>query len=55
VTDYVAADGSKNIAITAETSDVDAVKAMVTSPPADILESMQEHGVVPPITVYAEA
>jgi hypothetical protein len=55
VTDYVAADGSNNIAVTADAPDVEAVKAMVASPPADILEGMQAHGVVPPITVYVQA
>jgi hypothetical protein len=55
VTDHVAADGSNNIAVTAEASDVEAVKAMVASPPADIMENMQAHGVVPPITVYVQA
>jgi hypothetical protein len=33
VTDYVAQDGSNNIAITADVHDVDAMKAMLASPP----------------------
>jgi hypothetical protein len=55
VTDYVAQDGSNNIAVTAEVGDPDAMAALVTSPPPDVLAKMQEHGVVPPITVYLEA
>jgi hypothetical protein len=34
---------------------VDAIKAMLASPPPDVLEKMQAHGVVPPITAYVEA
>jgi hypothetical protein len=55
VTDYVAADGSNNIAITADVADVEAIKAMLASPPADVLEKMEAHGVVPPITAYIQA
>ena len=55
VQDYVAADGSNTIAITADVADVDAIKAMLASPPPDVLEKMQAHGVVPPITAYIEA
>jgi hypothetical protein len=55
VTDYVAADGSNNIAITADVADVEALKGMLASPPPDILARMQEHGVVQPITAYVQA
>jgi hypothetical protein len=55
VQDYVAADGSNTTAITADVEDVDAIKAMLASPPPDVLEKMQAHGVVPPITAYVEA
>ena len=55
VTDYVAADGSNAIAITADVSDVDALKGMLASPPPDVLAKMQEHGVVQPITAYVQA
>ncbi len=54
VVDYVAEDGSNNIAVSADVSDVAAMQAMLASPPADVLAKMQEHGVVPPITVYIE-
>ena len=55
VQDYVAADGSNTIAITADVADVDAITTMLASPPPDVLEKMQAHGVVPPITAYIEA
>jgi hypothetical protein len=55
VTDYVAADGSNNVAITGDVADVDAIKAMLAAPPPDVLAKMEAHGVVPPITAYIEA
>lgn len=55
VTDYVAQDGSNNVAITAEIGDLSAMKAMLASPPPDVLAKMEAHGVIPPITAYVEA
>ena len=55
VTDYVAADGSNNVAITADVSDLAALQGMLASPPADVLDRMQAHGVVQPISAYVEA
>jgi hypothetical protein len=55
VTDYVAQDGSNNIAITADVSDLAAMGAMLASPSAEVAARMQEHGVIQPITVYVEA
>ncbi len=55
VTDYVAQDGSNSIAITADVSDLDAVRALVASPPPEVRALMEEHGVVPPLTAYIEA
>jgi hypothetical protein len=55
VTDYVAQDGSNNIAVTADIHDVDAVRAMLSSPPPEVAALMEQHGVVPPITAYIEA
>jgi hypothetical protein len=54
VQDYVAADGSSNVAITAEVADVSAIEAMLAAPPPEVLEKMQAHGVVPPISAYIE-
>ena len=55
VTDNVASDGSNNIAVTADVHDMDAAKAMVTSPPPEVVALMEQHGVVQPITAYIEA
>ena len=55
VTDYVAEDGSNNIAITADVGDVEAMRAMLAAPPPEALAAMEEHGVVPPITAYIAA
>jgi hypothetical protein len=55
VTDYVAQDGSSNIAVTADVQDLDAVRAMLASPPPEIAATMEEHGVIPPLTAYIEA
>jgi hypothetical protein len=55
VTDYVAQDGSKNIAITADVADIDAIKSMVAAPPSDVAALMEAHGVVQPITLFVES
>ena len=55
VTDYVAHDGSTNIAITADVADLEALQGMLASPPPEVLASMQAHGVIQPITAYVEA
>ena len=55
VTDYVAQDGSKNIAIAADVADVDAMKSMLSAPPAEVVARMEAHGVVQPITMYIES
>jgi hypothetical protein len=55
VTDYVAADGSTNIAITADVSDVDAMQAMLSEPSPEVRAAMESHGVVQPITAYIQA
>lgn len=54
VLDYVAEDGSKAIAITADTDDVAAVLAAMGAPSPEVAATMQRHGVVPPITVYVQ-
>jgi hypothetical protein len=55
VTDYVAQDGSNNIAITADVQDIDALRTMLASPPPEVAAKMEEHGVIPPLTTYIEA
>lgn len=41
-------------AITADVEDVDAVRAQIESPPAELLAAMQRRGVVPPLKVFVE-
>ena len=55
VTDYVAQDGSNNIAVAADVNDLAAIDAILTSPSPQVAATMQEHGVIPPLTVYIEA
>lgn len=55
VTDYVAHDGSNNIAVTADVQDLAALQAMLASPPPEVAAKMEEHGVIPPITAYVAA
>lgn len=55
VTDYVAQDGSNNIAVGADVSDLAAMAAMLSSPSPEVAAAMQEHGVIPPLTVYVES
>jgi hypothetical protein len=54
ITDYVAADGSNNIALTADIHDMEGIQAMLESPPAEVAAQMESHGVLPPITTYIE-
>jgi hypothetical protein len=55
VTDYVADDGSNNIAITADVADPAAMQAMLASPPPDVMAAMEAHGVIQPVTLYIES
>ena len=55
VTDYVAHDGSNNIAVSADVSDLAALQSMLASPSPEVLAAMEAHGVVQPITAYVEA
>lgn len=54
VTDHVAADGSNNIAITADVHDVAGAQAMMAAPTPEAAAVMESHGVLPPMTVYIE-
>ncbi len=54
VTDLVAMDGSKQAAVTFETDDVDALKAMLESMPPEVAAQAESHGVIPPFTVYVQ-
>jgi hypothetical protein len=52
VQDHVAADGGNAIAVTCDMDDVEAALATMASPPPEMAEVMQKHGVIPPLTVY---
>lgn len=54
VTDHVAADGSNNVAITADVTDVAAAQAMTASPSPEAAALMESHGVRPPVVTYIE-
>ncbi|MGH8839289.1 MAG: hypothetical protein ACRDVO_08535 [Jiangellaceae bacterium] len=54
VTDYVALDGSNRIAVTADIHDLDALQALLDSPPPDVAALMEAHGVLPPLTAYIQ-
>ena len=55
VVDYVAADGSNNIAVTADIHDMEAAQALMASPSPEVAAQMESHGVVPPLTAYIES
>ena len=54
VVDHVAQDGSKVVAVSAEIDDVDAFMATLASPPPELAEIMQRHGVQPPLVAYVQ-
>jgi hypothetical protein len=54
VTDYVAMDGSHNIAVTADVHDMAGAQAMMASPSPQDAAAMERHGVIPPLTVCIE-
>ena len=54
VVDHVAHDGSKLVAVSTDVADVDALMAALASPPPEVVEAMQRHGVLPPLTAYVQ-
>jgi hypothetical protein len=54
VTDYVAADGSNNVAITGDVHDMAGAQAMMASPSPEAAAQAESHGVFPPVTTYIE-
>lgn len=54
VVDHVAEDGSNKAAVTVDVADLEGVLAAIASPPAELGDAMQRHGVIPPLTVYVE-
>jgi hypothetical protein len=55
VTDLVAMDGSNQAAVTFETDDLEALKAMLESMPPEVAAQAESHGVIPPFNVFVEA
>jgi hypothetical protein len=54
VTDYVAADGSNNVAVTADIHDMAGLQALMDSPSPEDTAAQERHGVTPPIAVFIE-
>ena len=54
VTDYVAQDGSNAVAVGADVADIEAVLTGLASPPPEMGETMERHGVLMPMTIYVE-
>jgi hypothetical protein len=55
VTDYVAQDGSKDVAVTADVADIEGLMSMATAPTPEAQALMDAHGVLPPFTIYVES
>ncbi len=51
---HVAADGSNNVAITADIHDMAGLQALMESPSPEDAAAQERHGVIHPITVYVE-
>ncbi|MGH3507513.1 MAG: hypothetical protein ACRDO2_09940 [Nocardioidaceae bacterium] len=54
VTDYVAADGSTNVAVTADIHDMAGLQALMASPAPEDAAAQERHGVIQPIIAYVE-
>ena len=54
ITDYVAMDGSNNIAVTADIHDMAGLQALMDAPSPEDAAAEQRHGVIQPMTVYIE-
>ena len=54
VVDLVAKDGANAVAVMGDADDPEAITAALASPPAELAEAMERHGVVPPLTIYIE-
>jgi hypothetical protein len=54
VTDYIAVDGSNNVAISADIHDMDGLQAMMASPSSEDVATEERHGVLQPIIAYIE-
>jgi hypothetical protein len=54
VVDHVAADGSNNVAVSADVADPAAFQSGLAAPPPELVSAMQRHGVVQPVVAHVE-
>ena len=54
VVDHVAADGSKNVAVSMDVADIGPLQAALASPPPELADGMQRHGVIAPVIAHVE-
>jgi hypothetical protein len=54
VVDHVAADGSKNVAVSMDVADVGPFTQVLAAPPPELAEAMGRHGVIPPVQASIE-
>jgi hypothetical protein len=54
VTDHVAIDGSKTVAVTMDVQDVAALQGALASPPPELAAAMDRHGVIAPVSAHVE-
>jgi hypothetical protein len=54
VTDHVAADGSNNVAITADVHDMAGAQAMMAAPTPEAAATAERHGVIQPVVTHIE-
>jgi hypothetical protein len=54
IVDHVAADGSKNVAVSMDVADMGPIQAGLASPPPELAEGMKRHGVIQPIVAHIE-
>ena len=54
VVDHVSADGSKNVAISADVADMGAFQSAAASPSPELAAAMGQHGVIQPVIVHVE-
>ncbi|MEA2519272.1 MAG: hypothetical protein QOF49_1352 [Chloroflexota bacterium] len=55
VVDHVAADGSKNVAISMDVADMDAIQDGLASLTTELTPEAQRHGVILPVTAHVES
>ena len=54
VTDHVATDGSNNVAITADITDMEGAQKMMTTPSPEAAATAERHGVIQPVVTHIE-